>query len=304
MKNVLFFVIGLVFCFKIQAQTVEDIDNNVYNTVTIGNQIWMKENLKTSRFNDNSNITLVTDNTTWSGLSTPGYCFYNNDPGTYKDTYGALYNWYAASAGNICPSGWFIPTDSDWTVLSTFLGTESVAGGKMKEAGLDHWISPNSGATNESGFTALPGGYRDVNSSFSSNTSNGRFWSSTGIDNTIAWGRTVFYDSYNLSKSVRDKKFGLSVRCLTNVTDIDKINFNEKIKIYPNPATDNLFINCSSFNSNSVVLSIYNLLGDRIFVNELNSAENSIDLSSYPKGMYLIKLTSEQANYSEKIIKE
>jgi uncharacterized protein (TIGR02145 family) len=304
MKKMMFLAIGLVYCLQIQAQTVMDIDNNVYNIVTIGNQMWMKENLKTTRFHGGTSINLVTDNTAWTGLSTPGYCFYNNDPANYKETYGALYNWYAASKDSICPQGWTIPTDADWTELSTFLGTESVAGGKMKEAGTSHWISPNTGATNESGFTALPGGYRDVNSSFSSNTSNGRFWSSTGIDNSIAWGRTVFYDSYNLNKSVRDKRFGLSVRCLTPVTGINQINQDDKIKIYPNPAKDKLFIALDNSASN-LSYTLSDIRGKVLMINNFpGPAQQSIEirLTELNNGIYFLRVKNDTFDRTEKII--
>jgi len=137
-----------------------DIDGNVYNTITIGTQIWMKENLKTTKYNDGSSIPLVTDNTAWINLSTPGYCWYNNDAATYKSAYGAMYNWYTVNTGKICPPNWHVPTDTQWETLITYLGGKIIAGGKMKETGTAHWTSPNIGATNETGFTALPGGYR------------------------------------------------------------------------------------------------------------------------------------------------
>ena len=108
---------------------VVDIDGNVYHTVTIGTQVWMVENLKTTKYNDGTAIPLVTDNTAWGALTTPGYCWYNNDSATYKNTYGALYNWYAVNTGKLAPTGWHVPTDSEWTVLTTYLGGQSVAGG-------------------------------------------------------------------------------------------------------------------------------------------------------------------------------
>ena len=108
---------------------VVDIDGNVYHTVTIGTQVWMVENLKTTRYNDGTAIPLVTDGTAWAALTTPGYCWYNNDSATYKNTYGALYNWYAVNTGKLAPTGWHVPTDSEWTVLTTYLGGESLQAG-------------------------------------------------------------------------------------------------------------------------------------------------------------------------------
>lgn len=159
--------------------TVTDSDGNVYNTVTIGTQVWMAENLRTTKYKDNTAIPLVTDNTAWTNLSTPGYCWYNNDAATNKSTYGALYNWYTVNTGKLCPTGWHVPTDAEWSTLTTCLGGVGVAGGKLKEAGTSHWMSPNVGATNETGFTALPSGYRYAGGTFEYNGLGGWWWSST-----------------------------------------------------------------------------------------------------------------------------
>ena len=141
--------------------TVTDIDGNVYKTITIGTQTWMAENLKTTRFNNGDAISLKSNASSWYYYkSQPNYCWNNNDETTYKAAYGALYNEITISRGAICPSGWHVPYDVDWTTLTSYLGGESVAGGKLKETGTTHWLSPNSGATNESGFSALPGGLR------------------------------------------------------------------------------------------------------------------------------------------------
>jgi uncharacterized protein (TIGR02145 family) len=146
----------------IPADTVADIDGNVYKTVKIGMQTWMTENLKTTKFSDSIEISQITDGDAWKCATTPGYCFYDNSA-NYGKTYGAFYNWYAVDASNIhklAPKGWHVATDSDWVVLETYLGGWSVAGGKMKETGTAHWKAPNTGATDESGFLALPAGKR------------------------------------------------------------------------------------------------------------------------------------------------
>ena len=147
------------------AATVTDIDGNVYHTVTIGTQTWMVENLKTTRYRNGEAIPNITDNASWAALITCAYCDYNNIPSN-SITYGKLYNWYAVNdSRNIAPMGWHVSTDAEWTTLTTFLGGTSIAGGKLKENGTIHWNSPNVGATNETGFSALPGGYR-LNSGF------------------------------------------------------------------------------------------------------------------------------------------
>ncbi len=196
-----------------------DYDDNYYQTVIIGKQQWMAENLKTTHFNDSTHIPNVTGITQWSGLSIPGYCWFSNDPVNNKDIYGALYNWYTVNSGNLCPDGWHVATDADWTELTTTLGGQSVAGGKLKEMGLTHWMDPNTDATNESNFTALPGGYREYTGSFASINYNCFFWSSTEFNTDYAWFRFLTnYDGFFYrSADVRNKKSGFSVRCVYDV---------------------------------------------------------------------------------------
>lgn len=194
--------------------TVTDIDGNVYHTVTIGTQVWMVENLKTTKYRDGTSIPNVTDNTAWSNLTTGAYCDYNNTPSN-SSTYGRLYNWYAATdAHNIAPTGWHVPTDADWSTLTTYLGGESVAGGKLKEIGTTHWQSPNTGATNEVGFTALPGGYRYDDGAFYGIGSDGYWWSATEYDATYAWDLGMFNYGSNVDHYGGIKEDGFSVRCV------------------------------------------------------------------------------------------
>jgi uncharacterized protein (TIGR02145 family) len=195
--------------------TVDDIDGNTYKTVTIGTQTWMAENLKTTKYNDDTSIPFITDNTSWKNLITPAFCWYNNDASTYKDTYGALYNWYSAASGKLCPTGWHVPSDAQWTVLSTYLGGESAAGDKMKEEGAAHWKNFNNASTNVSGFTALPGGGR-VSGSFSSIEASGAWWSSTEYDTDFAWCRELDDNVAELMTGSLEKNMGFSVRCIKN----------------------------------------------------------------------------------------
>lgn len=195
--------------------TVDDNDGNTYNTVKIGEQWWMAENLKTTKYNDGTEIPLVTDNTEWRNLGTPGFCYFENDEDTYKDTYGNLYNWYAVNTGNLCPSGWHVPTDAEWTQLIDFLGGDSIAGGKMKEIGLEHWASLNAGATNESGFTALPAGYRQESGNFYTYYSLWSFWwTSTDYSPYSSYSRYAWWDQPTITRYTYDKRFGFSVRCV------------------------------------------------------------------------------------------
>ena len=193
--------------------TINDIDGNLYQTITIGNQTWMAENLKTTRYRNGDPIPNITDGTSWQGLTTGAYVWYNNNQETYKST-GALYNWYAVTdVRNLAPAGWHVPTDAEWSTLTTLLG-ESVAGGKMKETGTTHWTTPNTGATNESGFTALPGGYSNYNCTFSDLGTYGWWWTSSEFSSTEGVNR---YMNYNLSRAYRsanNKVIGFSVRCV------------------------------------------------------------------------------------------
>lgn len=194
--------------------SIDDVDGNTYKTIQIGGQEWMAQNLATTKYNDGTSIPLITDPTIWSNLSTPGYCFYENDAAIYADTYGVLYNWYAANTNKLCPTGWHVPTDSEWTTLVTYLGGQSVAGLKLKEQGTLHWNTPNIG-TNETGFTALPGGQRvgDYPDFFYLGKL-GDFWSGTESSTIDAWFRRIAYLDSGVLRSEAGKKSGFSVRCL------------------------------------------------------------------------------------------
>jgi uncharacterized protein (TIGR02145 family) len=138
---------------------VKDVDGNIYHTVTIGTQVWMAEDLKTTRYNDGTAIPYVAGDLEWKNLRSAAYCWYNNDVSN-KTVYGALYNWYTTNTGKLCPLGWHVASNSDWETLINYCGGWEVAGGKLKESGTVHWEAPNIGATNEFGFIALPGGGR------------------------------------------------------------------------------------------------------------------------------------------------
>jgi len=206
------------------SRPITDKDGNVYTSVTIGTQTWMVENLKTTKYNDGTPIPNVTAASTWEALTTGSYSDYNNTTSN-STTYGRLYNWYAADNNaatkmasnggkNVCPTGWHVPTDAEWTTLITFLGGENVAGGKLKETGTIHWTAPNTGGTNEAGFTALPGGYRYANGIFNSIGSFGYWLSSTEHSSTNIYNRYIFNGYGIVYKSSFDKRFGFSIRCL------------------------------------------------------------------------------------------
>jgi uncharacterized protein (TIGR02145 family) len=191
---------------------VTDIDGNHYNTVSIGTQVWMAENLKTTRYRNGDSIPNIIDNHQWCNLTSGACCDYKNIP-AYVVRYGKMYNFFAvADLRGLCPAGWHVPSLPEWLQMMEFLGGRDVAGGKMKEASLEHWLAPNEGATNESGFTALPGGRRDCESLYMK--SEGQWWSSTASDLYNARCFTLWYGS---SKGMEDngmKQTGEYIRCV------------------------------------------------------------------------------------------
>lgn len=185
-----------------------------YPSVGICCQSWMTKNLDVATYRNGDPIPEVTDGAAWAALTTGAYCYYINDS-TYAVTYGKLYNWYAVNdSRGLAPEGWHIPTDFEWTTLGTCLGGDAVAGGPMKEIGTTHWTTPNAGATNLSGFTGLPGGYRNVNGAFNYIGNFGIWWSSTESSAGLAWSRFLDYNDVDLFRVSTNERGGFSVRCL------------------------------------------------------------------------------------------
>ncbi|MDO8952800.1 MAG: fibrobacter succinogenes major paralogous domain-containing protein, partial [Draconibacterium sp.] len=179
-----FIVIGILI---MTASSCEKMDTTEYESVTIGTQVWMLKNLNVTTYRNGDAIYNVTDNTEWRNLTTGAYCDYENSS-IKADTYGRLYNWYAINdSRNIAPTGWHVATDGEWTTLINYLGGLNLAGGKLKEIGTSHWNTPNIGATNESGFTALPGGYRHYDGGSYDLKNMGSFWSSSEASPYNAW---------------------------------------------------------------------------------------------------------------------
>ena len=195
--------------------TLTDIDGNIYRTITIGNQIWMAENLRVTHYNDGSIIPLETDKENWNKLTLGAFCQVNQSgsPDTVA-TYGRLYNWHAVKTGKLAPKGWHIPTYADWNVLLDNLGGKNSAGGKMKETGSIHWNSPNADADNSSGFTAIASGMQS-RSGFSDLGAKAAFWCNNS-DGTILSAYYFWLTTENgiLNWSVKAQTEGLSIRCV------------------------------------------------------------------------------------------
>lgn len=193
---------------------VTDLEGNTYKTIKAGTQIWMAENLKSTKLNDATEISLTESSEIWQDLATPGYSWYNNDELINSSSYGALYNGYAVNTGKLCPSGWHIPDSEEWQQLRKFLADTTSDGGKLKESGTEHWMMPNKGATNSIGFTALPSGFRYSDGSFNAIRYYTGFWSATEIGSYSEAYLGLYYGDAASAMSSVSKKYGLSVRCI------------------------------------------------------------------------------------------
>lgn len=300
---VVMFVFAPLFLFS---QTVIDIEGNVYQTVIIGKQLWMAENLKTLTLNNGTPITNITDNTEWGNAVNPAYCFFDNNA-SYKDTYGALYNWHAVNTQMLCPTGWHVPTNPEMDSLAIYLGGSPVAGSKMKEVGNAHWTSMNTDATNESGFTALPGGGRIISTGLF-NYALGQyafFWTATNISSAAA-GRYISYYSGALQLSSSGQQAGMSVRCVNDTaqtTDL-KTTYSVSICVYPNPVIEKLNIIISD-NSKVFQVKLYDVSG-RIVLSKNIANIDQIDLTSFNPGYYLLSIIDDENRSicKKKIIKK
>ncbi len=211
--------------FVLGSGTVADIDGNVYPTVIIGDQVWMAENLKTTRYFDGTPIEYPgKNNIAWEKNLTGAYSWYNNNEADYRDTYGALYNWHAVSSGKLCPAGWRVPSDEEWTKVNMYLVGDLRAG--LKESSTEHLEEIFTVNLNGNGFSAMPGGVRfstmpggsrvTDNGYFYYIGKTGRWWSSTESSSRSAWYRSIYVNSNNVYRSHNYKETGFSVRCIRN----------------------------------------------------------------------------------------
>jgi uncharacterized protein (TIGR02145 family) len=209
-------ILFIVSCSKTEkpfvcGDTITDIDGNVYNTVKIGSQCWTVENLKTSKYNDGMAIPNITDNDQWKADTIGAYCLFDNADSN-NAIYGKLYNWNSVKTGKLAPSGWHVPSDAEWTTLYNQLGGDSIAGGAMKDT--IRWQSVNVGATNSSGFTGLPAGYRYFTGLYIWMGRDTYFWSTTEQDATYAWACHLTKFDDNGDRRIQTKGDGLSIRCI------------------------------------------------------------------------------------------
>lgn len=301
MKRILLYSALMMFGFGSIAQTVTDIDGNIYNEVVIGSQVWMKENLRVLRYNNGDSIGTTNPSTkNIIGETEPKYQWAAHDNSNQILTHGRIYTWYAVNDSRmLCPTGWHVPNDSDWTKLRDYLGGASIAGALLKDT--INWNSPNTGATNSTGFSALPSDYRSPNGNFYGYEGRwGLFWSSTIATETTAthWG--LGYDQTNFTNVSIDFKYGNVVRCLKNTssTSIRPEPINE-LYFYPNPAEDKIYIK----NTNSeITVSISDMQGKVVLYQTMNS--NELDISQLQTGIYIVNLMNSSDVYINKLIKK
>lgn len=276
-----------------RGQTVTDYDGNVYNTITIGGQTWMKENLKVTHFSNG-----VAISTTLSPAATDSTSLFQwayNDDTDNISTYGRLYTWFAVvNWQNVCPLGWHVPDTTDWMTLTNFLGGDSIAGGKMKEMGLAHWMTSDTAVDNSSLFTGLPGGFRGNPSGYNQLGALANFWSSTPFGSS-SFQRGVCYNLHAnhlyFAQSAAVANCGLSVRCIKdNTAGVHDVGSTGEILLYPNPANDAIsLVSAQPLQS----LSIYNVTGN-LALKKDNIAEKTITVNTNDllNGIYLLYITT------------
>ena len=193
---------------------VTDIDGNNYTSVIIGDQEWIAENLKTTTYNNGTSIDLVTNDTNWQNNTTGAYCWYDNDQAQYAETYGALYNWYAVNTGNLCPEGWHVPTDEEWTALEDYISSNgnNYNEGEALKATFG-WYDNGNGSDNY-GFEAYPGGYREAYGRFGSVERLGFWWSNSEFNTSNSWYRRLYFFNNSVYRGSSYKNSGFSVRCI------------------------------------------------------------------------------------------
>jgi len=326
MKKTILLFAGLAFlAYKNQAQTVSDFDGNVYNTVTIGTQVWMRENLKATHYSSGVPMIDGTSAGNIGGNYTAKYYFDHDNIPANTVIYGKLYTWAAVMNGanssnsqpsgvqGPCPTGWHVPSDAEWNIMAKYLDiyvdTTSELysglniGNKLKESGTSHWSSGNCG-DNSSNFTALPGGCRFSDASFSNIHDGGYWWTSTTYDTWNAWSRHLYYiDATVYRLRSYDKAEGFGLRCVRDIgaTQINENIIDKYIQIYPNPATDKVYINITE--GQKIKMQVYNIIGNCVLQSELTNETNDIDISFLATGVYVIKLTGADGTIQRKLIK-
>ncbi len=298
----LLLIISSTNCFS---QKIKDIDNNLYDTVRIGKQTWFAKNLKTTHYNDGTAIAKITVQSEWAAMKASGYCWYGNDENSFKETYGALYNGYVVKTNKICPNGWHVPSSAEWSTLFENAGGVNVAAGKLKEMGTTLWESPNSGATNQFGFAALPGGHRAEDNFFGEGFV-AMWWSSTEYEPNFAWSEGITNAEIGMNAtSGRSFTTGLSVRCLKNTDAVVTGTENSSpvaISVYPNPVNDYLHIILPGEGKKSIM--IHAASGNLIVSTSTFEKEIDVDVRHLSTGLYMVEVQTQTSSHIVKVVKK
>ncbi len=305
--TVLFCVLTLLG-MHLRAQSVADIEGNIYTIVQIGRQYWLQENLRVTQFGDGSPI--ETTNPASLNICTeksPLYQWAYDDNLNNVAAYGRLYTWYTiADSRKLCPLGWHVPNNADWNTLSTFLGGPSTAGGPLKEAGTAHWQTPNTGATNSTGFSAVLGGHRMCTGGFMSLNSNAFYWSSTPNGTDYGWSWKLFYaDPYLQSDSVYGyKNYGFSIRCISDTlaTSLPEPKSDAYLHCSPNPATEEFVVDADL--GDDMVLNILDVTGATVLVQPLKRGTAILDISGLASGVYLVIVSGSNGVLQRRLMVE
>lgn len=296
------FCIGLLFFLTIEtgfAQPVTDADGNSYETVTIGSQVWLNANLRTTHFlNGDSIPTTQIPNQNISAEAVPIYQWSWNGNEDLALVYGRLYTWHVViDERKVCPAGWHVPSKTEFETLELFLGGKEVAGGRLKEAGLDHWESPNSGATNETGFNGLPNGHRNPVGEFNGLGYVSDTWSSTEGNNG-AWDFDLNHDTSATSSYDDPKNWGFAIRCLS---DLPKESDLSRLTFFPVPVTNYLIVDCKDFYN--LHYEFFSIQGNILAAGDFVTGENLLNLESFPNGVYVIRVSHSLSSREFKIVK-
>ncbi len=323
-KNILLCATLALILTTASSQTITDFDGNVYNTIVIGTQVWMKENLKTTHYRNGNTILKVSNATTWYNLFNTGgaaMCYYNNDSAANANVYGALYNWHAAHSNSyVCPANWHVPTDAEWTILTDYLYNNGYAyqgtGFEIAKAiaATSGWnpsatagaVGNNPSSNDSTHFSALPGGSRSEYGTYSNLLSSAYWWSNTTDDGFHAWARIMQSNSAYVTKNPVTKEVGASVRCICDflTTDIRGNDKNSDFTLFPNPSTGLINISFSDA-SQDIRVDVLNSCGQVILSKDItHPALTILDLSGHSKGLYFIKVQTSRGVFMSKAMVE
>jgi len=312
MKRIILLLVGLgFFTIKNQAQTITDIDGNNYNIVTIDQQYWMKENLKVIHFTNGDIIPEVIDSIDWSNLLTGAWCDESNLD-SLSNIYGRLYNYYTViDQRGLCPVGWHIPNRNEIKQLIYSTGGKLTAGGRLKDT--IFWEIPNIGANNSSGFSAIPSCNRFPEGIFKSQGYVAVWWLKDQVSENESYAFSLYADRETASFDNCSKNYGFTIRCLADSSNLqiipdsifflsNRINNLIKIKIYPNPANDMIYIDNPE--KQTFKMQVYNMVGECVLQKTLNNGDCSVNILDLSKGVFTIKLTGTDWTVNRKLTKQ